>query len=284
MKQVIILCSFLINAALLSIAAFAQEKSSIQLDSLFKSRVQLEEQELFDFLTNFKFIYIDKQNEFNRARQLKRIDSITSILRASWRTRSKIKLLKSSISTNPNSNTMFHIGKYDFKREAFEIKLGKVPFADKLDVEEEILNKYLRNKIPRSTNILGAYILLFLDNFQMDKKYFLPMNTSSAEEFKRRIEEYETPCEVVIDFLSFIKESISLESTIGFDNYKNSQKANFQGMSKNERERILLQRYRSLYPYNLSHEASFFLEVTFRIVAIRFFDVFTDKYIDWVPR
>lgn len=286
------MCRILGVAALIavgSVSSQAQTSSLKNLDSLFEDRVELnhsEEGNLFRFLTTNRFPNRNEPNEFKRARQIAESDSILSLLKdmGDWRTRYKIRMPNSGISVDPDERAWCHLGKYNFTKEAFEIKFGNMPFAEKQNVEEEVLRAYVRNRIPKSARIVGAYMPLYLVGSQFNKQYWLPLSSDSAENFKRLVGENQVTCEVVVDFLGRGDESIGLEPTLGYVNFRESQRRNLRNLSQADMEKSVLQSFQSRFPDNVSHEAHLLFRIPYKIIAVRFLDRSEKNLlVEWAP-
>ena len=179
----------------------------INQDSVIASRIEMSQEstDLFHFLTDFKF-YFDKHNEFERARQVHNRDSLTRLFSPAWRTRYKMLQIRSVISSEADAEAWFHLGKFNFKKNAFPLTVG-LPFVIPVYPGEEKLLASYRSRLPKSVEHIDSYISIELDNSQQ-KTHWLPLEPDTAERFKNYIDQYEIRCEVVFNATGQISSSL----------------------------------------------------------------------------
>lgn len=175
---------------------------SFDFDTLLQNRIDItkEADELFDFITDFRFYHYDEINEFKQIRQLEQNQEITSLLKDSWRIRYFITFKNEEIiSAQKKHNSFFFLNPYNFDKNLFQFFFGGIPKIILLNKSDDYISNIIRGKKLSTNTALKVGLKLQLHEHQK-RSYILPISTEQAEDLKHRLTKQNLICKVVIEF------------------------------------------------------------------------------------
>lgn len=164
-----------------------QELSDI--DSLLQNRVNISEEaeDLFNYLTEFKYYNYDEINEFHKAKQVEKNNKIIYSLENSWQLKYKITFTNNVINSGKESDSFLYLNPYDFQDNTFRVSFGKIAKEIMLDWPNSDKLKIIRaENLPKNTFLKDIILKLQLDTKQ-SRSYILPIAIAEAEELKYRL-------------------------------------------------------------------------------------------------